>query len=389
MTTPAQRIHDSRQYVHNLPHRPGPIDPREAARLAAATQLTQTRLPDPALFATWAGHTQATSALDAATRAYGEGDHTRSAAWLQHTQIVLDANGIRTDHPARVLVDQIAATVALASTERPVRAERHTVDRPVIRGDDSASPDLPAPTALVGPHRTFVDAAAAVPGDQRSPQLGTIGLFVLIERYELALIAKQTLDRTRQPELRAGIDTYIRDHHLHQTPLAVELSLRDWAGGHAPGLLEAWQHRIVAAGDYNAGADHLRTIDTVRRWTPTLNDLNPALTAPHELPALAASLRRAETAGYDLANGLPALAHQAPLPPRHAGRELHFRLLIDCPAALPDPPGPDRLQPPSPVYIPGAARSIGTFDTLARQRSAHHRPGPHPAPQPAPVGRTR
>jgi hypothetical protein len=398
MTSPAQRIHDSHQQAQNLPHRPGPVDPRDATRMAATILLTKSQLPDPALFATWAGHTQATTALDAATRAYADGDHTRSAAWLQHTQIVLDANGIRADHPAWLIIDKIVAAIAPgstvaagASTERPVGAG--AIDGPLIAGADLASPDLLAQPAVAGSHRASVDAASAVPGE-RQPQLGTIGLFVLIERYELALIAQQTLDRTRQPELRASIDTYIGDHHLHETPLSVELCLRDWAGSQAPGLLEAWQRSIVAAGDYNAGAEQLRTIDAARRWTPALNDLSPALTVPHELPALAASLRRAETAGYDLANRLPALAHQAPLPPRHTGRELHFRLLIDCPAALPDPPPrPDRLQPQLPDRMPGAALSMGPFDTLARQRSAHHRPGPRlasaPAPQLAPVSRTR
>lgn len=369
MTTPAQRIHDSHQQAQNLPHRPGPVDAHAAARMAAATQLTQTRLPDPALFATWAGHTQAATALDAAARAYAEGDHTRTAAWLHHTQIVLDANGIRADHPARTLIDQIAGS------------------------DDLASPAVAAPAALAGPRTSVDDTTRALPGGERAPQIGTIGLFVLIERYELALIAQPSLDSTQQPELRASIDTYIADNHLYQTPLALELGLRDWASSHAPGLLGTWQRSIVAAGDYNAGADELRTIDTARRWTPVLNNLSPALTAPHELPALAGSLRRAETAGYDLAHRLPALATQAPLPPRHAGRELHLRLLIDCPAALPDPPPPENARPLSRDRIPGVAPSIGPFDTLARQRSAHHRlgtrPGPPPAPQPAPVARTR
>jgi hypothetical protein len=44
---------------------------------------------------------------------------------------------------------------------------------------------------------------------------------------------------------------------------------------------------------------------------------------------------RAAAAGYDVARRLPALAAGAPLPDRHPARELHWRLLEDCPAALP------------------------------------------------------
>jgi hypothetical protein len=52
-------------------------------------------------------------------------------------------------------------------------------------------------------------------------------------------------------------------------------------------------------------------------------------------PPLAAALRRAAAAGYDVAERLPALVAAAPLPGRHPARELHWRLLDDCPAALP------------------------------------------------------
>jgi hypothetical protein len=52
-------------------------------------------------------------------------------------------------------------------------------------------------------------------------------------------------------------------------------------------------------------------------------------------PPLAAALTRAAAADYDIAVRLPALAAAAPLPARHPARELHWRLLDDCPDALP------------------------------------------------------
>src|SRR3712207_7025353 len=52
-------------------------------------------------------------------------------------------------------------------------------------------------------------------------------------------------------------------------------------------------------------------------------------------------------AGYDVPARLPALAAARPLPDRHPARELHWRLLDDCPAAL-SPPGAAGGQAPPP-----------------------------------------
>ena len=61
-------------------------------------------------------------------------------------------------------------------------------------------------------------------------------------------------------------------------------------------------------------------------------------------PALAVAMTRAAAAGYDVATHLSQLARTPPLPRRHAARELHWRLLDACPAAVhsPQEPPPDR-----------------------------------------------
>ena len=122
---------------------------------------------------------------------------------------------------------------------------------------------------------------------------------------------------------------------------------REWMTRHTPELLDAWRevptaehrrriavHIIQAAArqsrvpddDPGASVDNsLRAI--VQRIDPRL------VRGPDWLP-LAAALARAATAGYDVERRLPALA-AAGLPAWHPGRELHWRLLEDCPAALP------------------------------------------------------
>lgn len=65
-----------------------------------------------------------------------------------------------------------------------------------------------------------------------------------------------------------------------------------------------------------------------------------------DFPALAAAMTRAQSAGYDLDVHLPSLIAQAPLPACHPLRELHYRLLIDCPAALPAAGSTPRPLPP-------------------------------------------
>jgi hypothetical protein len=55
-------------------------------------------------------------------------------------------------------------------------------------------------------------------------------------------------------------------------------------------------------------------------------------------PRLADAIGRAHAAGWKVYDGLPRLVAQQEMPDRHPARELHYRLLRDCPAATPTPP---------------------------------------------------
>ena len=46
------------------------------------------------------------------------------------------------------------------------------------------------------------------------------------------------------------------------------------------------------------------------------------------------AIAHAAATGYDVEAQLPALAQTPPLPERHPARELHWRLLDACPAAV-------------------------------------------------------
>ena len=71
-------------------------------------------------------------------------------------------------------------------------------------------------------------------------------------------------------------------------------------------------------------------------WEAVAERIDPRLLLGPDWRPLSAALTRAAAAGYDVPARLPALA-AAPLPDRHPARELHWRLLDDCPAALPVP----------------------------------------------------
>jgi len=55
-------------------------------------------------------------------------------------------------------------------------------------------------------------------------------------------------------------------------------------------------------------------------------------------PGLAAGLDRAEAAGWDVATKLPRLVQQEGMPDRRPARELYYRLMNDCEAAMPPVP---------------------------------------------------
>ena len=157
---------------------------------------------------------------------------------------------------------------------------------------------------------------------------------------------------------------------------------RAWMVGHTPGLLAAWcdaataegrraiATRIVqiAADLESEPADGDGDAVTGLAWRQLVARIDARLVdGPDWLP-LAAALARAATAGYDIAVRLPALAAAAPLPARHPARELHWRLLDDCAAALPtrgatdhrfssahSPAGPPQMSRDAPAAAPGDA----------------------------------
>ncbi|WP_299956589.1 hypothetical protein [uncultured Modestobacter sp.] len=122
---------------------------------------------------------------------------------------------------------------------------------------------------------------------------------------------------------------------------------RGWMVRNTPDLLAAWCDAATAEGR-RAIATRILQIATDLESEPERDDAatDPAwrqlvaridarlVRGPDWLPP-AAALARAATAGYDVAARLPALAAAAPLPVRHPARELHWRLLDDCAAALP------------------------------------------------------
>ncbi len=142
---------------------------------------------------------------------------------------------------------------------------------------------------------------------------------------------------------------------------------RRWMTQHTPQLLSAWRdastalerRRLAArilqaalhaarqaalqpghpAGDDEAvlGTGDGTAADAAERAAARID---ARLLRGPDWPPLAAALGRAAAAGYDVVGRLPTLA-AAPLPQRHPARELHWRLLEDCPAALPPsaPPG--------------------------------------------------
>ncbi|MGY1829030.1 hypothetical protein ACI8AA_01230 [Geodermatophilus sp. SYSU D01180] len=124
---------------------------------------------------------------------------------------------------------------------------------------------------------------------------------------------------------------------------------RAWMTRHTPGLLTAWcdattpaERRAVAvrilqiAGDRESEPDDDGDRKPAgRSWAVLAGRIDPRLVSGPDWPPLVAALDRAAAAGYDVAARLPVLAAAAPLPHRHPARELHWRLLDDCPAALP------------------------------------------------------
>lgn len=125
---------------------------------------------------------------------------------------------------------------------------------------------------------------------------------------------------------------------------------RRWMTRHTPALLAAWcdthtaEHRrataariLQIAADLESEPDDVDDTAAEATWSELVARIDARLVRGPDWLALAAALTRAAAAGYDVPVRLPALATAAPLPHRHPARELHWRLLDDCPAALPAP----------------------------------------------------
>ncbi len=178
---------------------------------------------------------------------------------------------------------------------------------------------------------------------------------------------------------------------------------RRWMTRHTPQLLAAWrdapsalERRRLAARILQAALQAGHPAHQGGGAVPDTGDGTAADVAEEaaaradarllrgpDWPPLAAALRRAAAAGFDVAGRLPVLVAAAPLPGRHPARELHWRLLDDCPAALPPsdlphpttPPGspadtPARADPPRAVHIPAGRPPIRADRPDATRRGA-------------------
>ncbi|SNS69497.1 hypothetical protein SAMN06893096_106245 [Geodermatophilus pulveris] len=123
---------------------------------------------------------------------------------------------------------------------------------------------------------------------------------------------------------------------------------RRWMTRHTPALLAAWcdaptaEHRraiavriLQIAADLESEPDDADDTAAESTWSELVAPIDARLVRGPDWPPLAAALTRAAATDYDIAARLPALAAAAPLPARHPARELHWRLLDDCPDALP------------------------------------------------------
>ncbi|MBB3084681.1 hypothetical protein [Geodermatophilus sabuli] len=151
---------------------------------------------------------------------------------------------------------------------------------------------------------------------------------------------------------------------------------RTWMTRHTPRLLAAWLDALTPEERHTVAARILRIATELESepddgnepaaapaWEAVAERIDPRLPLGPDWPPLAAALDRAAAAGYDVVGRLPALAAAVPLPDRHPARELHWRLLDDCPAALPTldaatgrsapGPGPGVHSPAGAPHIPG------------------------------------
>ena len=123
---------------------------------------------------------------------------------------------------------------------------------------------------------------------------------------------------------------------------------QQWMTRHTPELLAAWREAGTEARRHAIAAEILRTAAELESepvtqdsdpvdppWEAVAQRIDPRLVHGPDWWPLSAALSRAAIAGYDVPARLPALSAAPSLPDRHPARELHWRLLHDCPAALP------------------------------------------------------
>lgn len=157
-----------------------------------------------------------------------------------------------------------------------------------------------------------------------------------------------------------------------------------WLAENTPALHQAWQRadtlqrrrelvtRILRAAadaesEPTAGAGETAP---GQLWVAIAAQVDSRLTDGADWPMLAAALTRAHAAGYDVPTKLPALAAIAPLPSRHPARDLHWRLLADCDAAL---PARTPAQPaPSPPARSGVPRHLTSSDPTEPGEAERH-----------------
>lgn len=130
---------------------------------------------------------------------------------------------------------------------------------------------------------------------------------------------------------------------------------RHWMIRHTPQLLADWCEAVTAERRRTIGALILQSATELESeprgadvdvnaepaelaWWAVVHRIDTRLVHGQDWPPLAAALARANAAGCDVNHLLPALVAGTPLPDRHPAREVHWRLLEDCPAALPDLP---------------------------------------------------
>ena len=89
-----------------------------------------------------------------------------------------------------------------------------------------------------------------------------------------------------------------------------------------------------------------------QHWEQLSSSIDPRLLSGADWGLLAGAISRAHAGGYDVATNLPILAAAAPLPEQKPARELYWRLLNHCKAAVPLPP----QRTTTPVLVPEHAR---------------------------------